>query len=66
VVQVHLEPDVLVGQVEAVEQEGVPLWLPHRRLAVVAAERGSERLGAGDLGGDQVGGVVVVGRHLHG
>ena len=53
-VQVHLEPDVLVGQAEAVEQLGVPLRLPHRRLATVAAQRAPERLGPGDLGGDDV------------
>jgi hypothetical protein len=65
-VQVDLEPDVLVGQAEAVEQLGVPLRWLHRRGAAVAVQGGPERLGAGELGGDDVRGVVVVGRHLHG
>src|SRR5918993_571883 len=66
VVQVDLEPDVLGGQAEAVEQRRVPLRFAYRRLAMVAVEGRPERLGGGDFGGDHVRGVVVVGRHLHG
>ena len=64
--QVDLEPDVLRFVAEAVKQLGVELRRQHRAPADVAGEGRAEGLFPGDPLRDQVRGMVVVRRHLHG
>ena len=67
-VAVDLEPDVLVGEAELVEQRGVRLRREHRRglgkRVAVGEERITERWLVGDLERERVRRVIAVGRDL--